>query len=248
MRPNDGYVREQPSRVARLLEMLTLLQGGGSWNATDLAHWFGVSRTRIYNDIAVLRSVGIPIQARMEGYRLGEGFFMPALSLTLDEAAALFLQIAFPSFTAKRDKTLTGATGKLLASLPQQIRKQALLLGTRVRVTDGTSRLAPHATSQLLRSILEQRRVSIVGSPSEHPSTIDGRWTPFDPYGLIHDNGAWYVTGYVVEQRRVETLRVEDIKGVEPTPLHFSVPQDFRIDDHVSCLRITPSHACPTAV
>ncbi len=221
------------SRLSRLLEMLTLFRSGSNWNAPTLASWFGVSRTRVYNDIALLRSSGIPVLQTRNGYRLADGFLMPPLSLTLDESATLLLQMAFPSLVVMKDRNLVAATEKLLAGLPPEVRVQAHLLRTHVHVTDGRSGIPPHATSQLLISILERRRVAITGVPDEDRGTVSLTWSFLDPYGLIHDKGRWYVTGYLAEQHKVDTLRVADTWGIELTPLHFTVPKGFRIADHV---------------
>jgi predicted DNA-binding transcriptional regulator YafY len=187
----------------------------------------------VYNDLALLRDAGIPVIRKRNGYRLADGFLMPPLGLTLDESAALLLQMALPSLVAARDRNLVAATEKLLAGLPPEIRAQTHLLRAHVYFTDGRSRVPPHTTGELLRSILERRRVAISGAPSGDGSGLSAAWSLLDPYGLIHHESSWYVTGYYEAQRQVVTLRVADIWRVEGTPLHFAIPPDFRITDHV---------------
>src|SRR6476661_2832550 len=80
------------NRTDRLLGILLELQARGELRAEDLAGTFEVSVRTIYRDVEALCETGVPVVATPgKGYRLMEGYFLPPLSFTADEAALLLL-------------------------------------------------------------------------------------------------------------------------------------------------------------
>src|SRR3954453_23055420 len=72
--------------------ILLELQARGELRAEDLAATFEVSVRTIYRDVEALCETGVPIAATPgKGYRLLEGYFLPPLTFTADEAALLAL-------------------------------------------------------------------------------------------------------------------------------------------------------------
>src|SRR3954470_1256928 len=72
--------------------ILLQLQARGELRAEDLAGTFEVSVRTIYRDVEALCETGVPVVATPgKGYRLMEGYFLPPLSFTADEAALLLL-------------------------------------------------------------------------------------------------------------------------------------------------------------
>src|SRR3954471_24619909 len=72
--------------------ILLELQARGELRAEDLAGTFEVSVRTIYRDVEALCETGVPVVATPgKGYRLMEGYFLPPLSFTADEAALLLL-------------------------------------------------------------------------------------------------------------------------------------------------------------
>ena len=76
-------------RVSRLLEIIIALEAGGEWHAANLAERFGVSRTRIFNDIRELREAGVPVRRTRAGYRIDASFFQVLPVLLRKSRAAI---------------------------------------------------------------------------------------------------------------------------------------------------------------
>ena len=77
---------------ARLLRLLGLLQTRRDWTSAELATRLNVTTRTIRNDMARLRALGYPVEARpgvAGGYRLGTGGSLPPLLLDEDEAVAV---------------------------------------------------------------------------------------------------------------------------------------------------------------
>lgn len=216
-------------RVGRLFDIVALVQSRDGVHADELAERFGVSVTRIFNDIRALREVGVPIRRTGEGYKMGSGFFLPPLDLTDREVASLFFptELLAPSH---EDRTTQRAREKLLSCLSDGARRRVrhLLHHTAITVPpDGTKRWI---LEELRTALLEQRRLLVI-HPS-HPQRLGARFE-FDTYGLAYHKGTWRAVGYSVPHGEVRTLRVSDIAAVEPTPLHFALPEDFSLQEHL---------------
>ena len=117
------------SRAARLLALMQALRRRrGAVAGAALAEELAVSLRTIYRDIATLVAEGAPIEgAAGLGYRLRQGFFLPPLMLTEEEADAVMLGLRLVA--ARGDAGLAGAAeealAKIAAILPPAIEEAA---------------------------------------------------------------------------------------------------------------------------
>lgn len=80
------------NRFDRVTSLLLLLQTRSVVTARFLSDHFNVSERTIYRDIRTLENAGVPIGAEAGvGYFLEQGYRLPPVSFTLDEAASLLL-------------------------------------------------------------------------------------------------------------------------------------------------------------
>ena len=80
----------QAVRVARPLQLLTLIQGAGPWHARDLATELECSVRSIYRDFQVLELAGLPVyHDPVMGYRLLSNARFQVPALTQDELIGL---------------------------------------------------------------------------------------------------------------------------------------------------------------
>src|SRR6185436_6455620 len=106
------------NRVDRLMAYLLLFQSRGLLRAQDFAREFEISERTVYRDIQALSEVGVPIVAMPgEGYRLMEGYYLPPITFSADEARSLHLAIAMLT-----GLTAAGPTQRAAASALEKIR------------------------------------------------------------------------------------------------------------------------------
>src|SRR5688572_30241288 len=80
------------NRIDRLFGILTLLQSKKFVTAENIAEKFGISIRTVYRDVKSLCEQGIPVSFEPhKGYFLVQGFFLPPVSFTSEEANALLL-------------------------------------------------------------------------------------------------------------------------------------------------------------
>lgn len=80
------------NRIDRLIGILTFLQSRKYVTAEQISDKFEISVRTVYRDIKALGEIGIPISfENNRGYFVMQGYFLPPVSLTLEEANALVL-------------------------------------------------------------------------------------------------------------------------------------------------------------
>src|SRR5689334_4227563 len=80
------------NRVDRLLGILTLLQSKKYVPAEKIADKFRISIRTVYRDIRAMCEQGIPVSFEQQrGYFLVQGYFLPPVAFTSEEANALLL-------------------------------------------------------------------------------------------------------------------------------------------------------------
>ena len=80
------------NRIDRLFGITTLLQSKKYVAAERIADQFDISIRTVYRDIKALTEQGIPISFEQNrGYFLVQGYFLPPVSFTPEEANALLL-------------------------------------------------------------------------------------------------------------------------------------------------------------
>lgn len=80
------------NRVDRLLGILTILQSKKFVTAEYLATRFEISTRTVYRDIRALDEIGVPVTFEpSKGYNIVQGYFLPPVTFTTEEANALAL-------------------------------------------------------------------------------------------------------------------------------------------------------------
>ena len=194
------------NRTDRMLAILLELQARGHTRAEDLARRFEVSRRTIYRDVTALSEAGVPVIASPgSGYRLMEGYFLPPLSFTPEEAALLLLgarAIAGAVDEGARE-AIRVALAKLEAVLPVAARERVEELRRTLWISGGWTTAEDAGKVGLLRSAILDRRVvhlRYVSPRAETPTERD-----IEPYALAFYSGTWHLTAWcrLREERRV---------------------------------------------
>ncbi|MFW6159325.1 MAG: helix-turn-helix transcriptional regulator, partial [Planctomycetota bacterium] len=124
---------KKKKRLSRLIEMVLLIQSRPDWRPSALAEHFGISQTRIHQDIRVLVSAGIPIYFEGDGYKIARGPALESISISPEEA----LQLFYPDHLFRNDGGPAPEAvlrAKLLAALPADVRQKLSAPASRTRV------------------------------------------------------------------------------------------------------------------
>src|SRR5213080_1522825 len=195
---------------------------------------------RFYSDRAELIALGVPLQSQRdeftgeELYTLrSENYFLDELELDDDELAAL-------------QTALYLLEGKFAYAEPLRLALQNLALGrpgfdepatetaVRVEVLDPDySAEMPGRLGKLEGAISKQRTIKF---PYYSISRNRQSERTVNPYGLLSDNGSWYVIGQDLDRKDIRTFRVSRIRGdirfATRRERDFRIPTDFDIDEY----------------
>jgi predicted DNA-binding transcriptional regulator YafY len=217
------------NRTDRLLAIILELQDRKQVRAEDLAAIFEVSKRTIYRDIQALCEAGVPVVAVTgQGYSLLEGYFLPPVSFSPDEALLLILgsEVMAQNFDAQYQTAARSARRKIAAVLPEVLREQVEALQHRINFVATNPADSPDShtyLSQLRRAILERRTVRLhyhqrFPEAGETPHSI----REVDPQRLVHRANAWYLSAYCHLRREMRHFRLDRIERLELLPQIFA--------------------------
>jgi predicted DNA-binding transcriptional regulator YafY len=220
----------------RLLTVLEMLQSRREISGREIARRLEVDERTVRRYIERLQDMGIPVEAERGpygGYQLGRGFRMPPLMFTDAEAVALTLGLivmrafAFPVDVA----SIEGALAKTERVMPENLLKQARGLQEAItfNVRPPPTLLQNGLVTRLSLAVQERQGVFLRyqawnGDVSERA---------FDPYGIVFNEGYWYVAGFCHLRNAVRTFRLDRIATLAPLDVTFERPANFDALAHV---------------
>ena len=211
-------------RKDRRVAIVQELEAHGWRRAADLADVCGVCVRTIYRDVKKLAQSGVPvIGVQGKGLRLGEGFFLPPIAFTSDEAVLLLLGAA--TVAAKLglhyEVAAHAARSKIMALLPERLRAEALALQTSLRAAPINAFDAPAEQQNvevLRRALAERRCIAFTLGP-------EGAEHRLEPYGITRVAGAWRVVGR--ERERVRHYPIAVMASMTLTDDSFERPASY---------------------
>ncbi len=222
------------NRTDRLLAIVLALQARGRQRAVDLAELFETSPRTIYRDIQALSEAGVPLVAVPgQGYSLMEGYFLPPLTFTAEEAAILLLgsEVMARSFDAGYRAAAEAAGRKIAAVLPERTRAEVDDLRASVHFVPERTRIPDESLARLRRAIFERTAVLLryhtrhrADRPPDRPETRE-----VDPYALAHMAGNWYLSGHDHLRGAVRTFRLDRIEEITVLPRTFVRPDGAQL-------------------
>ncbi|HUZ84962.1 MAG TPA: YafY family protein [Gaiellales bacterium] len=238
-------------RSDRLLGILLWLRSGQAVSAIELARRFEVSVRTIYRDVDTLSALGVPVYAvrgRGGGFRLLEGYFLPAIAFTRDEAVSLVvgLTILRRLRTRPLGDALETAQAKLLAAMPAHLgavlADAARIVGFEALPEDVFHPDLPASSAQPERDDARERAVIDVflraildGTPvllsyraayAREPRTVRAV-----PEGMFWDSDRWYLAGRLLDRdHRARLWRADRVVALHalPGPVPEVPPFDVR--------------------
>ena len=216
-------------RLARLLEMITLFRGSGCWRPRDLAAKFGISETRVYQDIQELNRAGVAVMFASNGYRLDDNCFLPALNLTPEDV----LELLYPDalFKDGDPSKLNALRAKILAALDPEQREKYGRVIERTEVSGGSTVQRDEVFKTLHEAIASNRRIEMDYFDFQAGETSRRM---MEPYGLLYRRLAWYCVGRCLQHDATRKFRLSRISSIGLTPFTFEVPKDFSMKDYLA--------------
>ncbi len=202
-------------RLSRLTAILTQLQTKRLLTSTTLAKKFGVSVRTIYRDIRALEQAGVPILTEDgKGYTLMEGYKIPPVMFTENQANALILaeQLVLKNKDTSFIKDYSEAIDKIKAVLRQSEKDKANLLADRTRFEQNINRDRNSNNLSDLQFALTNFCVTRIDYTNETNKTTS-RLT--EPFALISTQENWLMVAWCRSRKSFRYFRLDRIKKME---------------------------------
>jgi len=204
-------MEEQP-RLVRLTAIITQLQSKKLITAAYLAEKHKVSIRTIYRDIRALEKSGIPIlTVEGKGYSILEGYHLPPISFTEDEANALITieQLALKNKDQSFSDNVSSAVEKIKSILRYSQKGDVDLLSKRVYF--GGSNTEEKSSNNLMKiqsAIINFQLLKIDYVSSKNKSTT--RY--IEPFALYSINGNFILIAFCKLRSDFRTFRIDYIE------------------------------------
>ncbi|OWA34068.1 transcriptional regulator [Saccharibacillus sp. O16] len=229
------------NKTDRLFAIVLELQGRSVVRAQDLAQLFETSIRTIYRDIQALSEAGVPIFGSPgQGYSLLEGYFLPPVSFTVEEAAALIIGADFVEqrFDEAYGRHARFARGKIEALLPPGKREETKRVRESIRIIHPEDRKSldlERSHIELIRGALSsgrKMRFDYAGRPDGERSNPERTTRTAAPYGLVLLNGRWILVAHCELRGAIRNFRVSRIRHLQLTNEPYDMPADFRLEEY----------------
>lgn len=217
---------ESPKRFDRIVAILIQLQSKKIVKAQEMADRFDCSLRTIYRDIRTLEASGVPIYSETGiGYSLVEGYRLPPVMFTREEASAFIAaDKLMQSFSDKElGEHYASALFKLKSVLRSTEKDLVEEIESKVLVRDiheSERQKAPNALASIFRSIGEKLQVKLLyeAISAEKPGE-----RIIEPVGVFHENSFWYIFGYCHLRKDYRQFRTDRIHEIRLTDTPFEL-------------------------
>ncbi|GIP07285.1 transcriptional regulator [Paenibacillus lautus] len=228
------------NKTDRLLAILLELQQRKVMRAEDLAPLFETSVRTIYRDIQALSEAGVPvIGAPGQGYSLMEGYFLPPIMFTAEEAVALLIGTDFVEqrFDAEYGEKARASRKKIESILPDRVRADAARVRKTMRLLAPGSKAALGEERDYLelvrRAILEERKLEFHYAKNMPDSKGNRKsFRSAAPYGLAFLQGSWTLIAWCDLRQGIRHFRLSRMKDLAILEERFEMPPDFHLENY----------------
>ncbi|MDC7998404.1 helix-turn-helix transcriptional regulator [Gilvibacter sediminis] len=220
------------NRLTRITAVLIQLQSKRIVTAKEIAERFEVSLRTVYRDIKTLQDAGVPIGSENGvGYFIVDGYKLPPISLTEEEANAL---ITSENFIKKQgDKSLVRNFNSLLIKIKatlKNLQKDNLeLLSSRTYSFRKGEIFESNWLSEIQRSISSKTQLKITYK-SLYKKELTNR--KIEPQAVYFINNAWIVITFCHLRNEVREFRLDRIIHLYSTLEPFQKLTNFNLQEY----------------
>jgi len=222
---------EDKPRLVRLTSILTQLQANRIVTAKSIAEKHNISIRTVYRDIRTLEQSGIPIITEEgKGYTLMEGYRLPPVMFTEEEASALMtaeqliLKNKDESFVEQYQKAIT----KIRSVLRIKQKKDAELLSQRIQIRNNANNEKTSNYLIQLQSHIANFQVVKIEYLSLSKQQSQRK---IEPFALYTTNDNWILIAFCRKRNDFRAFRLDCIQQLRSTQECFE-PHEMTLDQY----------------
>lgn len=223
------------NRLTRVTAILIQLQSKKVVTAKEIAARFEISLRTVYRDIKTLQDAGVPIGSENGvGYFIVDGYSLPPIMITEEEANALLIAEKFIS--NQSDSSLIKDFTSLLIKIKSVLRDTE---------KENLSKLEHRITPSYLKKSIESEWLSMIQKAisnvivleiNYHSIYKDEKTTrKIEPLGIhFTENHAWVVIAYCKLRKELREFRLDRIIEAKTTAEPFDYQENFTLKGYYS--------------
>lgn len=226
------------NRIDRLFGILTLLQSKKFVSAESIADKFGISVRTVYRDVKALCEGGIPVSFEAgRGYFVVQGYFLPPVSFSSEEANALLLmETMVKGFADKSIHThYSSALQKIKAVLRSSQKESIEFLQSNMKMQLPECFVNDYDYLSVLQTAISDKIV-IDLEYKNNKSEISKRRV--EPIGLVFYAFSWHLIAWCHLRGEYRDFKVARILKIKNTGCPFTIRDHVQLADYLKQLPV----------
>lgn len=224
------------NRIDRLTAILIQLQSKRVVRAEEIADRFEISLRTVYRDVKALMEAGVPIGSEAgKGYFIVDGYHLPPVMFTQDEANAMMLAGKLVETMADESvrKAFESSLFKIKSVLDDSHKDKLDYLYEHMAVyrEPGANRLEfpNNFISEIQRAVTDSEVIRL------HYYSGQNEWTEreVEPVGLFYYSACWHLIGYCRLREDYRDFRTDRIKDLVSTGKKFENRNVKSVQDYL---------------
>jgi predicted DNA-binding transcriptional regulator YafY len=217
--------RKNMNRIDRLAAILVQLQSKRIVKAQEIADRFSISLRTVYRDIKALDASGVPIIGEAgTGYSVMEGYRLPPVMFTKEEATALLTaeKLVGKLTDLSTQQTYEAAMFKIKAVLRFAEKDHLETMNHHIEVVESPSYSKTKTETAYLQKILTaiaDKLALNIDYFADHSQEATNR--NIEPVGIYLMGRYWYLIGWCHLRKDYRTFKIDNIRYLSVTSISF---------------------------
>lgn len=221
------------NRIDRLIAILTTLQSKKIVRVNYIADKFEISERTVYRDLKALGEIGVPISfEENKGYTILQGFFLPPVSLTTEEANALILITALADKFADRTTRnhIDNAMSKIKAVIKSSSKSDIDFLQSQIRIYKSpTENNTADYLTMIQKAITNKHLLDLeYVNNGEEKSQRE-----IEPIGLTFYSNQWHLIAWCWKREAYRDFKVNQIVRLKNTMERFRKLNHYELNEYI---------------
>lgn len=225
------------NRIDRLTAILIQLQGKKIVKAAEIADRFQISLRTVYRDVKALQESGVPIGAEAgTGYYIVEGYHLPPVMFSKEEAAALLTgEKLMEQFSDQSNKKQFGNAMQKIRSVLRGSEKDYLeTLDENIAVFRRERPVREGFPDRFLSDIqLALASQQVVKMDYYSFSNEEATNREVEPIGVFYLNSAWHMIAWCRMRKGYRDFRLDRIKQCRTLDISFDKSKHMTLQQYM---------------
>jgi predicted DNA-binding transcriptional regulator YafY len=226
------------NRIDRLFGILVLLQSKKYVSAESISDKFGISVRTVYRDVKALYEQGIPVSFEQHrGYFIVQGYFLPPVSFSFEEASAMLLMEKMVYGFADRSvhTNYSSALNKIKAVLKTSQKEKLEALASNIRLQLPSRFKNDFDYLTILQDAISVKHI-VEMEYKNNNNEVSKRIV--EPIGLIFYAFGWHLVGWCHMRQDYRDFKVVRILKLKSTGALFTKQDHIALADYMKLLPV----------